>query len=256
MTALNAAARSAYRQLFRASRKTFAGDVPVLQAFQGKMRLDAEALGIHPSPTALQEYTDNTLSVTQFLTRNVLQATRVDDAVWRLQIKKETELGDNASIKTPPPIPESSRQARKRAKAQTALDADVLSPPPERRMNYSVLKKVSKERTIPELNEADLEESFVRGSGPGGQSVNKTENNVQLVHKPTGLRVACQETRSLEQNRRLARRWLLEKLDRQINPGLSNEELKKARQNERERRRRKKAKKRALGKVVAQSDFI
>ncbi|KAF9050662.1 hypothetical protein BDZ89DRAFT_1005951 [Hymenopellis radicata] len=250
MTTLNAAARSAYRQLFRASRTTFAGDVPVLQAFRGKMRLDVDALGTNPSPTALQEYTDNTLSVTQFLTRNVLQATRVDDELWRLQINKETELGDNASIKTPPPIPESSRQARKRAKAQT-LDAGPL---PERRMNYSVLKRVSKERTIPELNEADLEESFVRGSGPGGQSVNKTENNVQLVHKPTGLRVACQETRSLEQNRRLARRWLLEKLDKQVNPGLSKEGLKKARQNERERRRRKKAKKKALGKATAESD--
>jgi len=108
---------------------------------------------------------------------------------------------------------------------------------------YSQLKKAHHQRKIPELREEDLEESFVRGSGPGGQSINKTENNVQLLHKPTGLRVACQETRSLAQNRRLARRRLLEKLDQLENPGLSKQELLQAKQNERERRRRKKAKK-------------
>lgn len=52
---------------------------------------------------------------------------------------------------------------------------------------------------------------FSSGSGPGGQSINKTSNNVQLIHKPTGTRVACQITRSLETNRKLARRILLEK---------------------------------------------
>ena len=82
---------------------------------------------------------------------------------------------------------------------------------------------------MPVINEDDLEESFVRGvchavvnhheyltchtgSGPGGQSINKTKNNVQLLHKPSGIRVTCQETRSLEQNRKFARRILLDKV--------------------------------------------
>ncbi|KAJ8700316.1 hypothetical protein PTI98_003357 [Pleurotus ostreatus] len=73
-------------------------------------------------------------------------------------------------------------------------------------------------------------------------------SNVQLLHKPTGIRVNCQETRSLELNRRFARRILVEKLDRIQNPGLSKGELQRAKQRERERRRRKKAKKKAQGK--------
>jgi hypothetical protein len=94
--------------------------------------------------------------------------------------------------------------------------------------NFSALRRAHRERKIPELREKDIEESFVRGgqkshfqvghsltyhsgSGPGGQSINKTENNVQLLHKPTGFRVGCQETRSLQTNRMLARRLLLEK---------------------------------------------
>lgn len=110
---------------------------------------------------------------------------------------------------------------------------------------YNTLKKLHKEREVPELREQDLEEAFVRGSGPGGQSINKTENNVQLLHKPTGIRVQCQETRSLQTNRMLARRRLLEKLDALENPGLSKPDLKAAKKRERERQRKKKGRRKA-----------
>jgi protein subunit release factor B len=56
-------------------------------------------------------------------------------------------------------------------------------------------------------------ESFLKGSGPGGQKINKTSSAVQLKHLPTGIVVKCQETRSRDQNRKLARRILSEKLD-------------------------------------------
>ncbi|MSU22374.1 MAG: peptide chain release factor-like protein [Opitutus sp.] len=55
-------------------------------------------------------------------------------------------------------------------------------------------------------NAADVEERFVRGSGPGGQKINKTSSTVWLRHGPTGLEVRCQRERSQAANRALA--WL------------------------------------------------
>ena len=61
-----------------------------------------------------------------------------------------------------------------------------------------------------DVYEEDLEESFILGSGPGGQKTNKTSNVVRLSHEPSGLMVRCGETRSRETNRWLARRMLAE----------------------------------------------
>lgn len=70
---------------------------------------------------------------------------------------------------------------------------------------------------VPVLKEDDLEEKFVRGNGPGGQATNKTNNAVVLKHKPSGLVAKCHETRSLDQNRRIAREKLVTKLDNLMN---------------------------------------
>ncbi|XP_042297746.1 mitochondrial translation release factor in rescue [Sceloporus undulatus] len=72
--------------------------------------------------------------------------------------------------------------------------------------------KKSSDNLFP-LNEADLEEQFVRGSGPGGQATNKTSNCVVLKHLPSGIVVKCHQTRSVEQNRKKAREILQEKVD-------------------------------------------
>jgi protein subunit release factor B len=53
---------------------------------------------------------------------------------------------------------------------------------------------------------ADVEERFVRGTGPGGQKINKTSSTVWLRHRPTGVEVRCQRERSQAANRELA--WL------------------------------------------------
>lgn len=63
------------------------------------------------------------------------------------------------------------------------------------------------------VDETEITEVFLKGSGPGGQKINKTSSAVQLKHIPTGVVVKCQETRSRDQNRKLARQILGERLD-------------------------------------------
>ncbi len=63
------------------------------------------------------------------------------------------------------------------------------------------------------IRDVDLLEKFVRGSGAGGQKVNKTSNCVFLKHLPTGVCIKCQLDRSREMNRFLARRELCDQFD-------------------------------------------
>lgn len=102
------------------------------------------------------------------------------------------------------------------------------------------------------IREEDIEESFVRSSGKGGQHVNKTSTCVQLTHTPTGIEVKCQEERSQSLNRYRARVLLAKKIEGIIK-GAESEERQKI---EKIRRQKRKRSKRAKEKMLADKAIV
>ena len=104
------------------------------------------------------------------------------------------------------------------------------------------------------VREQDIEEQFVRSSGAGGQKVNKTSSCVVLHHRPTGIRVKCQQERSQALNRFLARRILLDKIETKLKGAESAEQQEIAKIRRQKRRRSRRAKQKLLADKRHQAD--
>ncbi|GJJ78570.1 peptide chain release factor [Entomortierella parvispora] len=122
----------------------------------------------------------------------------------------------------------------------------VTTPPKQEASKGATDKRPPRPSAYKEivLLETDFRERFIKGGGNGGQKINKTNSNVELKHFETGIVVQCQATRSLPQNRKLARKILISRLDEYYNGELSKRGQKADKIREKKKRMaRKSAKK-------------
>ena len=96
------------------------------------------------------------------------------------------------------------------------------------------------------IREEDLVESFIKGSGKGGQKINKSNHCVRLRHPPSDIEVRVQRSRSLQDNRYFARRLLCEKLEEKTLKKKSEKQQKIEKIKRQKRKRSKRAKEKVL----------
>jgi protein subunit release factor B len=95
-----------------------------------------------------------------------------------------------------------------------------------------------------DISEDDIIEKFIRGSGSGGQKINKTSSCVYIKHEPSSIEVKCQKGRSRDMNRLLARRELCEQIEERLlgEKSKRQQRIEKIRRQKRRRSRKQKEK--------------
>ncbi|TPX71535.1 hypothetical protein SpCBS45565_g01002 [Spizellomyces sp. 'palustris'] len=156
------------------------------------------------------------------------------------QASSTTPLTANSPAPEPVVTPITSEPASEVLSSDTCSPARDTASQPILRVKQAIV-----------LNETDLEESFVKGSGPGGQKINKCRHRVQLKHVPTGLMAESQRFRELAANRKEARKLLRLKLDEMINGDLSRRAQIISKEQKRKKRQAQKTK-RKYGKSDAE----
>ncbi|GAQ03628.1 uncharacterized peptide chain release factor-like protein C1105.18c, mitochondrial [Aspergillus lentulus] len=138
----------------------------------------------------------------------------------------------------PPPATATTLQ-RSLSILRTFLLPKAIHPPPLLRRSFTRVSSLSAKQLPPRLkiDDADLTVSYLKGTGPGGQKINKTNSAVQLIHKPTGIVVKSQATRSRSQNEKIARQILADKVEELLKGDASRNAIRA------ERARKKKASK-------------
>lgn len=97
-----------------------------------------------------------------------------------------------------------------------------------------------------QISEEDLIEKFIKGSGAGGQKINKTSSCVYLIHIPSGIEVKCQKHRSQAMNRFHARRELCEKIAQIQFKEVTTKQAQKSKARRQKQRRSRKTKQKIL----------
>jgi protein subunit release factor B len=104
------------------------------------------------------------------------------------------------------------------------------------------------------VRESDMEETFVKSGGHGGQNVNKSATCVMLLHRPTRLQVKCQTTRQQGLNRFIARRLLLDKIEAMQTGQVAAKQARIEKIRRQKRKRSRRAKERMLADKSRHAD--
>jgi len=105
------------------------------------------------------------------------------------------------------------------------------------------------------INPADIVEQFVRGSGKGGQKINKTSSTVHLRHLPTGIEVRCQKHREQSKNRLSAYKLLILKIEEKVKGARSAMQKKIFKLKKQKQKRSKRAKEKMLHNKKQRSEI-